>query len=538
MALACVEKGKSKTMKRIVKILSVALVLTLLSATLAPLSNALDRNQRQAIMKSSVLIYAMKVEGGKVAGVAWTGSGTIVDARGLIVTNYHVVEESKDWNTLGVLMTTRSDRRPEPSYQAVTVAKDPQADLAVIKIISDFSGKAVDNAKLNLPIVPLGDADSLEIGDELFIFGYPSIGNGTITFTEGKVSGFLEEDKIAYTRAWIKTDASISGGNSGGAAIDADGKLVGVPTQVGQVDARRLADTNKDGVIDEKDAAISTGGFINKVRPINLAYPLITQAQKALLQGGGTQPNNAPKPTTPSTPAPTAPAPKAASFSPFVFATQIDANRRPIDPGASFPPTTTQLIAVTQYVGMVNGASLSSQWSIDGEKVAGSDLIWGAGPEGAFSFTISNGGDPLPAGKYTLKALVGGVDMQTGSATIAAAKGAGKTPPQTSRGVTVSGYLADGDTDEPIAGALVGLLKPGVTVARFAKEKSDALVAAFGMSDEDGYYELTPPVARDQVYSVIIVADGSVAIAEDDALEITADDPDEVELETIWMAGK
>ena len=83
----------------------------------------------------------------------------------------------------------------------------------------------------------------------------------------------------------IVTEANISGGTSGGLAMDAAGLMVAIPTQLGSgeeqalVDCRVIADTNGDGNVNEKDMCIPVGGFINALRPINLALPLIETAR-------------------------------------------------------------------------------------------------------------------------------------------------------------------------------------------------------------------------------------------------------------------
>jgi hypothetical protein len=115
------------------------------------------------------------------------------------------------------------------------------------------------------------------------ILGYPGIGGETITLTSGEVSGFTAESNVGK-RAFIKTSATIAGGNSGGMALNALGELIGIPTQVGSggdadiVDCRPLADTNRDGSVDENDTCIPTGGFINALRPVKLAMTLINAA--------------------------------------------------------------------------------------------------------------------------------------------------------------------------------------------------------------------------------------------------------------------
>jgi S1-C subfamily serine protease len=200
---------------------------------------------------------------------------------------------------LVVLLTKRSDHPPVPTYIAEVLVASDALDLAILRVKSDLSGKPVDPDSLELPFVEQGDSDELEIAMNINIFGYPGIGGNTITFTSGNVSGF-DSEKGVKGRAWIKTDAAISGGNSGGTSVDDNGKLIGVPTRIfsnkeGQsVDCRRLADTNGDGQIDEDDTCIPVGGFINALRPVNLAKPLFEEARS-----GKTNPDPNPNPPDP-----------------------------------------------------------------------------------------------------------------------------------------------------------------------------------------------------------------------------------------------
>jgi S1-C subfamily serine protease len=300
-------------MKKLTKFISLCTV-TLLALTgsvfLRP-TQALDRNVTQSVMHSVVQlgpIAEVTNKKGKteVRFFGW-GSGTLLTADGYILTNHHVtdvtdvIDQVKDQpnikireGELVVLLTKRSDQPAVATYIAEVVADSADLDLAVLKITKDLSGKAVDPSALNLPFVELGDSDGIDLGDTINIFGYPGIGGDTITFTSGNVSGF-DSDTGVEGRAWIKTDATIAGGNSGGTGVDNDGKLIGVPTRIfsnkeGQsVDCRRLADTNGDGKIDETDTCIPVGGFINALRPVNLAKDLI---QEAIGQGTTEEPTS------------------------------------------------------------------------------------------------------------------------------------------------------------------------------------------------------------------------------------------------------
>lgn len=233
-----------------------------------------------------VQIIAMFNDGGQLVR-GWTGSGSIIDSNGLILTNAHVVLPDKYYtvDALMVALTVQEDRPPVPTYYAEVLQADPELDIAVIRLTTDLDGNPIDRANLNLPVVPLGNSDVMRLGDPITIIGYPGIGGDTVTLTRGEVSGFTSEPGRG-DRAFIKTSATIAGGNSGGLAANANGELIGVPTQLGYggddqyVDCRVLADTNRDGFIDENDNCVPTGGFINALRPLTLAFPYIEAARR------------------------------------------------------------------------------------------------------------------------------------------------------------------------------------------------------------------------------------------------------------------
>ncbi len=253
--------------------------------------------------RAVVQITAMYEENG-ILVEGWTGSGSIISIDGLIPTNAHVVLPDRYFpvDTLQIALTESDDQPPVPRYFAEVLQADPLLDIAVIKITTDLDGIALDLNSLSLPTVPLGDSEELMLGDDLTILGYPGIGGATITLTSGEVSGFTSEEAYG-SRAFIKTSATIAGGNSGGLAANEHGELIGIPTQLGYggddqfVDCRVLADTNRDGVIDDRDDCVPTGGFINALRPVHLAMPLIEAAQRGEIWIGGvtTEPSEIPK---------------------------------------------------------------------------------------------------------------------------------------------------------------------------------------------------------------------------------------------------
>jgi S1-C subfamily serine protease len=524
-------------MKKLTKSVGLIGALILVFATLSGgVGLALEREKRIATVRVSVEILPLQVQGGRVVNVPWAGSGTIVDPAGLILTNYHVVNENGEWNKLAILLTTRSDSPPEPAFLAEIAAKSPRLDLAVLRIVSDLKGRPVDPSTLGLPTVELGDADTLEVGDELNIFGYPTIGGQTITYTQGRVAGFSIEEGVDYQRAWIKTDATISGGNSGGTAVDEEGRLVGIPTQAGYGDAdyfadvRPIQDTNGDGIIDENDVPVPLGGFINALRPVNLAYALIEAARSGEQVESdptkGTQPGEK---RVAQGDGPT--------FGDIVFASEQNRDGTPKDPGTQFPSgTTTRLFGYFDFAGMADGMHFNYAWTLNGAAASGEAVDWEWGEEGTFYLALSNRGKPMPDGEYQLVLGVDGDVLQQGTATVGQPGDPPDKPPANDEGVTVSGTVVDADTGDPITGAIVFVLNPGVTTSQFLREQDKALVAAFDQTDRDGAYVLRPPLARGNKYSAIVVAEGYRTLAADDVLSIGEDAPSQVDTKPIELS--
>jgi hypothetical protein len=248
-----------------------------------------------AVVQLSIVVRGV-VDGDEQLIWYAAGSGTVISPDGLILTNQHLItpagidEKLAELDTqlagegknadLRVdaerLMISVSDGRhlPDPRYMARVIAEDADLDLAVLRIDSDERGTPLDPQELHLPVLPLGSSDAVNLGETVHVFGFPAIGSGSLTYTIGIVSGFLFEEGIDGT-AWINTDAVSSGGNSGGAAVNDAGQLIGVPTSGSALDCR-VGDTNRDGVVSADDVGcLPTGGSLTQLRPIDLARPLL-----------------------------------------------------------------------------------------------------------------------------------------------------------------------------------------------------------------------------------------------------------------------
>lgn len=139
------------------------------------------------------------------------GSGVIVDGRGYIVTNNHVIANAD------LIRVQLADGR---EAEATVVGRDPDTDLAVLRVALD-----------DLPVMPLGRSDQLRVGDLVLAIGNP-IGLSQ-TVTSGIVSATGRGQLgVATFENFIQTDAAINFGNSGGALIDTTGALIGINTAV------------------------------------------------------------------------------------------------------------------------------------------------------------------------------------------------------------------------------------------------------------------------------------------------------------------
>jgi serine protease Do len=139
------------------------------------------------------------------------GSGVIVDANGYIMTNNHVVDKADE------IKVMLGDKR---EFIGKVVGTDPKTDIAVIRI------KAKD-----LPTVPWGDSDKLEVGEYVLAMGNPFGLNQTVTM--GIVSAVGRANVgIADYEDFIQTDAAINPGNSGGALVNTRGELMGINTAI------------------------------------------------------------------------------------------------------------------------------------------------------------------------------------------------------------------------------------------------------------------------------------------------------------------
>jgi serine protease Do len=148
------------------------------------------------------------------------GSGVIVDAKGYIITNRHVVEKADR------IRVHLQDDPPGVQHDARVIGSDQETDLAVIKIDVDHG----------LPTAKLGNSDGMQVGDWVLAVGSPFGLQATVTagIVSAKGRNIVQNRQF---QSFIQTDAAINPGNSGGPLVDMDGEVIGINTAI-------LTDTN------------------------------------------------------------------------------------------------------------------------------------------------------------------------------------------------------------------------------------------------------------------------------------------------------
>ncbi|HEX4996258.1 MAG TPA: DegQ family serine endoprotease [Methylomirabilota bacterium] len=164
-----------------------------------------------------------------------SGSGVIVDPRGYILTNSHVVETATD-----IEVGLSDDRK----FKATLVGRDAKTDVAVLKIEAPLG---------SLPVAELGDSDRLKVGQWAVAIGNPFGLDRTVTVGIISATGRTRVGVATY-EAFIQTDASINPGNSGGPLLNLQGRVVGINT-----------------------AIVATGQGIGFSIPINMAREVMAQ---------------------------------------------------------------------------------------------------------------------------------------------------------------------------------------------------------------------------------------------------------------------
>jgi S1-C subfamily serine protease len=192
-------------------------VSTEVQSTPDPTSTAASpRSDSAADVVARVLPGVVNVKTIGFDGSEGEASGVVIDRRGVIVTNNHVVQGAR------ILTISFNDGRHIQPVQGEVIGTAAERDLAIIRV-----------RRNDLVPVPLGRSSKLRLGDAVLAIGFPLGLGGGPTVTQGIVSGLdrtIQPEGGAALEGLLQTDAAINPGNSGGALVDSAGRLVGINT--------------------------------------------------------------------------------------------------------------------------------------------------------------------------------------------------------------------------------------------------------------------------------------------------------------------
>ena len=233
------------------------------------LSNRKYPNAVSRAFDATVMVVVADIVDGRLRARGG-GSGVIVGKDGSILTNYHVIHDRNGrlHDAFVIGRFSEQDKAPQlhcagkPSRSKL----QRELDLALIKCDLDLDGRSwgATSGGATWPTLPLAHTADIKMGQRIWVLGYPDVGGGGLTLSEGEVEGWSGVDG-AVGRDFIKTDAAIRHGNSGGPVVSDDGRLVGIASAV-------RTKQNSSGDIVE---VVQAGG---RVRPIAAASDLLSIA--------------------------------------------------------------------------------------------------------------------------------------------------------------------------------------------------------------------------------------------------------------------
>ena len=323
-------------------------------------------------------------------GSGFYGSGSVISSDGLVLTNAHVavplapglplsygqeVRETTEYPYVSVSTNPPDDGPAVPTYRADVLAVDGYLDLAVLKIVALADGSDLPQ-DLDLPFVPTGTVRDLRKGDDLTVYGFPSVTGGEVlSVTPGSVRTFLPDalGRVQLPRYTVETTADISAGNSGGMALDNAGALVGVPS----------------GRRPRKDLAVA-----RYVRAVDVATPLVQAAAAGQRY---------------TSPYLTPPTGSEQADAQGWQADDLPCGDEGVQELAGPVPSLVGQVVLT---GMAKGEDLLRVLRRDGQTVrVVASAWWGESGPGCLTTEVSaadlGGGDAVPAGTYELDVLAG-----------------------------------------------------------------------------------------------------------------------------------
>jgi S1-C subfamily serine protease len=414
------------------------------------------------LARSVVLIQLLNATTG-IVRVVRDGSGVVIDADlRLILTSYTLVnpylgDGSASFSSIAIGINRAAGEEPSLTFEAELVAADPLRDIAVLRAVRLFRGGSIGADDFTLPAATLGAPDDLERGDAVRILGHPgeaSEGSQAVAATTASVSGFGGHE-LTGGRAWIRTDARMPYGITGGPAFDANGALIGIASQL----------------------RYDPNAVVAQIRPLTLADESIT-----LARGAGPEARYRPPLERSAVPDAQPIAADGVTVAAPAFAQNaVESNGifDLFDYSSQFPsgPSTIYYEYAAQRVN--DGALVEERWFLDGifQDSVSSSYTWTGG---SFAVVTDRVVAPqargLPAGLWVLEVWIDGT-----------------------RRASSTSYIAVPLADEPVIDELAFGAKATATgaIATFPASFEPQLLALFDYSDARGATRLRWIVFRD-----------------------------------------
>jgi len=213
-----------------------------------------------------VKIYTYYEDENYYLSAAKVGSGVLIDSKGTILTNEHVVTVKDAFDkelpvAFRICLTEDPDKEPICSFSAGLIAKDEKKDVALLKI-KDIGLNANKNLNKGFYHLFTDTSGKFSNGQGVLSLGYPSAGGEAITISGGTILGKTEK----YGLSWIKTDAFVSFGSSGGALINGNSNVIGITSAINS-DIGYVIDLSsiKDWLRDHADGLGQTSPLLEKL---------------------------------------------------------------------------------------------------------------------------------------------------------------------------------------------------------------------------------------------------------------------------------
>lgn len=268
------------------------------------------------------------------------------------------------------------------------------------------------------------------------------------------------------------------------------------------------------------DSPIAIGGFINGLRPVNLAKPLLKKAGVPIKGATEAVPMEKPRQQTPPSRAESS----GTQFSNLIFSTKMSKDGRPLNAAEILPAGTKTLFASFAFKKVAKGTPWRQVWFYKGKKVLDKTDRWKFPSSGGTTLTLSNKAG-LPEGEYQLAIYVGNQVVQQGKCAV------GKF--QKDNDTQIYGVVMDAVRKRPISGALVIALKPGVRVMDFVKMKNKQMAQTSAKTDSRGRFEFPAQLPKGQAYGLVVIARGYKDLVVESGIRVGPTAPEKAQMQPI-----